>query len=317
MRYTFKPTGHGITDNLGEQLQKVIRLSNQNKFETRIRYKNAQERFISYLAKTFKLQKLSNLSDKHVKSYAEFLKASGKAHSYIKTELSAIRFLENSILFTKGPLSESTAFNKSIGLSSTPDGRADRAWSESELDAFKNFAIIRGRHDYADIFEGVRSTGMRLNEIVSLRRADALAALKNGFLTPTHTKGNVPRKIYLDDRSRTILEKVIACSNGSYAFTPDIIAKEHRLPNYKKCIQSFISNHRSKFQLEDRLLVSRNLQKNDKGALTMHGLRHSYARDQYNILVAKGVGKEKARLQVSHLLGHGRDSITYIYLGSI
>jgi integrase len=317
MRYTFKPTGHGVTDNLGKQLQKVIRLSNDNKFETRKRYKDAQERFVKYVGKTFKLQKLSNIQDKHLKAYVDYLKEKGNAHSYIKTELSGIRFLHNSIPFTKKDLSEATVFNKRAGLSSTPDGRADRAWSDKELDSFKQYAIDRGKNDYADIFECIRSTGMRLNEIVSLKRADALAALKKNYLTPTHTKGNVPRKILLNNRSRNILQKVLSSSNGSYAFTPNHIAIDHKLPNYKKCIQSFISNHRSKFQERDRLLISRNLNDNDKGALTVHGLRHSYAREQYKLLISQGLGKENARLKVSHLLGHGRDSVTYIYLGGV
>ncbi len=49
----------------------------------------------------------------------------------------------------------------------------------------------------------------------------------------------------------------------------------------------------------------------------MHGLRHAYAREEYLKRVNANMKKDSARYEVAQLLGHGRDSVTYIYLGGI
>ena len=51
--------------------------------------------------------------------------------------------------------------------------------------------------------------------------------------------------------------------------------------------------------------------------MTFHGLRHSYAAEQYQRFIQAGSSPYEARLAVSRLLGHGRDDVTKIYLASL
>lgn len=314
MKFTYQKTGHGATDNLGCQLQKVLRMSNQNRFETRIRYREAQLRFISHIGSKFGLQKLRNIQDKHLKSYAAHLQSLGSSDKYIKTELSAIRFLHNMMGETKFDLSDARVFNKELGLSSTPDGRADRAWTENELSQFKNYAVERGKQDIADIFETIRSTGMRLDEIVSLKRSSVVKALKTGSLHLTNTKGGVPRTIPLNERAIKILERVITEHTWTNAFAPEQYTQNRSLHKYEKSLQNFVLNHRAKFQDLTRSTSAHNLSPKEKGALTLHGLRHAYARDHYSTLIKNGMTEYHARKAVAENLGHHRDTITKIYL---
>ena len=55
----------------------------------------------------------------------------------------------------------------------------------------------------------------------------------------------------------------------------------------------------------------------DDRPLTAHGLRHTYAAEQYKALTAGGMGALEAHFAVSHLLGHERADVTDIYLASL
>ena len=68
-----------------------------------------------------------------------------------------------------------------------------------------------------------------------------------------------------------------------------------------KRLQCFIAYHRKSFT--DR-------------RITFHGLRHTYAHEQYDKFIQQGYSDYKARKLVSELLGHHRDDVTRIYLSS-
>lgn len=293
---------------------------NQNKFNTRWRYISGQKRFISFVAKEFKLQKLTNVKNRHLEKYVEFLKENDKSDKYIKNELSAIRFFHNHTSGTKYELMDSRNFNKEMNLGSTPDGRADRAWSEKEIIKMKDKAVEINRPEIAKIVEVVRATGLRLDEVCNIRWDHINNALKTDKLTldGSITKGGVSRSISLTERAGKILEKSIEGVNrGEYVFTPKVFVENHTIHKFEKSIQNFIGYHRQGIQNKDRSSTGHNLSNNEKGALTVHGLRHSFAREQYLSLRDKGLNKSDARIEVSNMLGHGRDSVTYIYLGGL
>ena len=52
------------------QLDKLARHNRQGSFQTKRRYYEAMQRFCRYLAEAFRLQKLSNISGKHLVAYA-------------------------------------------------------------------------------------------------------------------------------------------------------------------------------------------------------------------------------------------------------
>ena len=319
MKYNWRPTGNGKVDNLGNQLAKIIRTMNQNKFETRERYIQTMQRFVHHTAKEFGLQKLSNMQDKHLESYATTLKVEGKSDKYIKTELSAIRFFHNHVPATKHELSDSRAFNQSVGLGSTPDARnIDRAWTDREVQGMQDIAKSLGRPEISNIIECMRSTGMRINESITLRDSHLRNALSTNKISITNTKGGRPREIPLTDRARDLFERQLQIvGRGEFAFTPKNYVESHKIHDFKQSIKNFIYNHRDKIQDPERAISGHNIESGQKSALTAHGLRHTFAREQYLELRENGYEKEDARLEVAKMLGHGRDSITYIYLGGL
>ena len=79
----------GIYHTLVTQLDKLARHNRQGSFRTKDRYYEAVKRFCAYLAVHYHLQKLENISGKHLVSYVLYLQEQGKSASTIKTDLSA------------------------------------------------------------------------------------------------------------------------------------------------------------------------------------------------------------------------------------
>jgi hypothetical protein len=77
MNYTWQPRGSGLLDDLGRQLQRVLRGVRQGSFATRARYSEAGERFVVFLAESFRLRKLANIKQKHLDAYVEHLTQRG------------------------------------------------------------------------------------------------------------------------------------------------------------------------------------------------------------------------------------------------
>ena len=82
----------GIFLTLVAQLDKLARHNRQGSFRTKARYYEACKRFCAYLAAEYHLQKLENISGKHLVSYVLYLQDTGKSASTVKTDLAAIRF---------------------------------------------------------------------------------------------------------------------------------------------------------------------------------------------------------------------------------
>ncbi len=184
-----------MVDNLGAQLQKVIRGANQGSKSTQYTHKGASERFIRFVGVKFKLKKLQNIQEKHLQAYAEDMKRRGCADRTIKRELSGIRYIHRQVPQARFELLDSRYSNKKCGLGSTPDGRVDRTWTERELAEMKALAIEENKPNIALALEVSRATGMRIDEFSSLRRAAAEAALRTGVLHLTNTKGGKPRDV--------------------------------------------------------------------------------------------------------------------------
>jgi integrase len=319
MKKKLNKTGHGATDNLLRQEEKIIRNMNRNKFQTRKRYIGSETRFIKFIAKDCKLQKLANIKDKHLEKYVGHLKREGASDKYIKTELSGIRFFHNHTPGASNRLEDSTVFNKKVGLGSTPDNKnIDRAWTEKEVEEMKDKAISLNRKEIAIVIEAIRATGCRIDEAVTLRDSDLRKALEENSLHLTNTKGGVPRDVPLTDRARNVFEEVLEeTERGGYAFTPEEYVEDHKIHSFKKSVQNFIYNHRVEIQDEDRSESAHNVEEDSKGSLTVHGLRYSFAREQYFELKDAGFSSDLAKEQVSEMLGHHRKEITEVYLGGL
>ena len=90
-----KIINRGTYGTLVSQLDKLARHNRQGSFRTRERYYEAVKRFCAFLADEYHLQKLENISGKHLTSYVLHMQGSGKSASTIKADLAAIRFFHD------------------------------------------------------------------------------------------------------------------------------------------------------------------------------------------------------------------------------
>ena len=82
---------------LEAQLNKLARHNRQGSYRTKERYYMAMKRFCHFLADNYHLQKLSNISGKHLVAYVLWMQEKGLSASTIKTDLAAIRFFHDKI----------------------------------------------------------------------------------------------------------------------------------------------------------------------------------------------------------------------------
>ena len=94
---TKKPCNEGVYFSLVSQLDKLAKHNRQGSFRTRERYYLATKRFCRFLAEEYRLQKLANISGKHLAHYVRFMQENGCSASTVKTDLSGIRFFHDKI----------------------------------------------------------------------------------------------------------------------------------------------------------------------------------------------------------------------------
>ena len=135
-------TTQGIYHTLVTQLDKLARHNRQGSFRTKDRYYEAVKRFCAYLANHYRLQKLENISGKHLVSYVLYLQEQGKSASTIKTDLSAIRFFHDKISHPKYRLPSNDALG--VELERRRFGQQDRTWTKAEFGKLLGCAMAEG-----------------------------------------------------------------------------------------------------------------------------------------------------------------------------
>lgn len=244
----------GIYHALLAQLDKLERHNRQGSYKTRQRYYEAMQRFCRFLADVYHLQKLANISGKHLVAYVRHLQENGKAASTIKTELAAIRFWHDKLGEAKYKLPSNGDLSDQAPLERRKLQGTDRHWTPEQFTAFTSACREEGREDYAAIATLTFYVGLRIHEACRLDTAAVEAWERSGLLTVKGKGGRV----------RSVPVTAAAA----------------------------------------------------KQALTHHGMRHSYAARQYREALDGGATEYRAKLDVSHLLGHGRADVTDVYLAS-
>jgi len=307
--YYFPQADTQYLNDLGRQLVKIYENTNLGSFKTRQRYFKATTQFVRAVFDTYGIKSLNNIQDKHLKWYAEKRMEEGISPSTIKTELSAIRFTHHINPNSKYDLSDGTEFNKSLNIPSTPDGRVDRAWTPAEIDRGIKLANTLQRPEIADIIEFMSVTGCRLDEAATIRKHHLEDALRTGYLHLTNTKGGRPRAVPLDDKAMEVIQHMNSkATRGSYVFVP----RDQKVHQLKKSVQDFIGRHRDKIQEAGRGSSAHEVI-DGRAGISAHGVRHTYARHEYDKLTLKRTPREAER-ETSHRLGHGRPEVTRIYL---
>ena len=280
---------------LFEQAEKLRRHNRQCSYKTRERYYQAFLRFLRFVAAVFHLEKLANLSGKHLIAYVQDMKERGLSPSTIKTELSAIRLWHDQLPNARYKLPA----NAELDLDRRAYGKEDRTWSYREFNLMIGECWKADRKDFEACIVIGRYAGLRIHEVMRIDTAIARAALQNGYIT-IKGKGGKVREVPINDTIRIELTDMLkVMPPGRKLFVPagrDTHSVIHEL-------EAFIRRHRDAVKDEG-----------SERPMTFHGLRHTCAADWYRRLTREGKTLHEARLQVSHWLGHERAEITQIYL---
>ncbi len=258
----------------------------------------AMKRFCHFLAEEFHLQKLSNISSKHLVAYVLWMQEKELSASTIKTDLAAIRFFHDKI----GDAKYSLPSNSELGiqLERRRFGDTDRTWSAAE---FNRIIELASNNDgYLLAFHLARFAGLRIHECFRIDTAIARQAIRERAIT-IKGKGGKIRTVPINQQIISLLEKCLATTpTGSKLLVPDDVPTDKAINQ----LQQFILRNREAVQDPD-----------SNRPLTFHGLRHTYAAEKYRQLIADGISELDAHLTVSRLLGHERADVTNIYLASM
>ena len=290
---------YAIYQNLLAQVERVFRHCRQGSIQTRRRYKEAVCRFCYFLAEVYHVERVANIAPKHIFAYTEFLKENRRAASTIKTDLAAIRFFHDQLPSRKHPKLPTNAM---LGLERRSFGKVDRTWRDEEVNRMIGKAWGEGREDYAAAICLARHCGLRIHEIFRLDTATAQRAIKTGQLT-IKGKGGKVRTVPLPRTAQLELEAMLRQTpRGHKLFVSDATPTDLSINRF----QCFLYRHRDAVQIADR-----------HRPLTCHGLRHTYAVEQYLTCRKQGLDEHSACRHVSRLLGHEREDVTRIYLASL
>ena len=200
-------TTNGIYHTLVTQLDKLARHNRQGSFRTKDRYYEAVKRFCAYLAAHYHLQKLENISGKHLVSYVLYLQAQGKSASTVKTDLSAIRFFHDKMSCPKYTLPDNGALG--VALERRRFGQQDRTWTNSEFGKLIGRAMAEEREDYILALYLARYAGLRIHECFRMDTAAAERALRENALTVKGKGGKVRIVPIEDDRITMMLQRLL------------------------------------------------------------------------------------------------------------
>ena len=298
----------GIYKNLVSQIDSILKHSNERSIKSRYRYYEATKRFCRFLADNYRLQKFKNVEDRHFRAYAEYLKENNEATT-IQTDLSGIRYFHEKS-GSKNKLSE----NVQLNLPKRAVGKEDRSWTSEEISKARVVAREMGRVDVEISLDLVPTFGLRIEELCRLKVEQLMHAEKYGQLI-VQGKGKKTRPIPVNEEQMKIIKKYLDYAKVSGRAPGDYLissSEKNGVLHEKRSLQNWMSFHRKKFVDENRADMKEEGKKPRRETISWHGLRHSYAQRRFEE-VAK-VSPEKAKKVVSHNLGHGRDTVTPIYL---
>lgn len=286
---------------LVDQLDRLARHNRQGSFRTKERYYEAFKRFCAFLADEYHLQKLSNISGKHLVSYVLYMQEQGKSANTIKTDLAAIRFFHDKMENAKYRLPDNDELG--VELERRSFGGVDRTWTAPEFDRILAIAAVEQREDYILALYLGRLAGLRIHECFRIDTAIAEKALRENAVA-IKGKGGKNRTVPIEDERIPMMlrERLAVTKRGHKLLVPDDKQTDVAITEF----QQFLASHRAEVRDEG-----------DFRPLSFHGLRHAYACEKYEQLVDGGKSALDAHYEVSRLLGHERPDVTNIYLSSL
>lgn len=314
--WTMNERQQNIYENLWNQAHKIFDWRTHHQANRgNERYRNGVRAFCKHLAINYGSQNFRNINDKHLKSFVDASNKSNISSMALKTDLSAIRKLHS--MLPKKRFKSLETDNKKLGVGKRKNIGVDRAWKNSEVATAIKHAKVMGRKDVQWAIQCARSLGLRIEETTALTKSQLREALTNNYIHLTTTKGGIKRDVSLNPGAKRTFRDMIANTRYERIFISH--GRTHK--QAMRSIQNWVYNHRDIFtesylphiELNHQYQNELNIDYERKN-LTFHGLRHAYARNQYEIARKYTSNKKEARMQVSILLGHGRDDVTKIYL---
>ena len=218
-------TTKGIYHTLVTQLDKLARHNRQGSFRTKDRYYEAVKRFCAYLAVHYHLQKLEDISGKHLVSYVFYLQEQGKSASTIKTDLSAIRFFHEKMSHPRYTLPDNEELG--VALERRRFGQQDRTWTNPEFGKLIGRAMAEEREDYILALYLARYAGLRIHECFRMDTAAAERALRENALTVKGKGGKIRIVPIEDDRITMMLQRLLdKTERGHKLLVPDGVPTE-------------------------------------------------------------------------------------------
>ncbi|MBE6024469.1 MAG: recombinase XerD [Cellulosilyticum sp.] len=283
----------GIYLQLLEQIQKIYKHNRQGSYKTKERYYEATKRFCMYLADQYCLQKFENVKSKHLISYTAYMQQKETAAATIKTDLAAIRFYHD-----QSGSKNNLVTNEALNLEKRKVRGINRAWTQEEFERFQAICTKLGKTRIKEMALVAMELGFRIHEVARIDKATVEQALRNNMIT-IKGKGGKIRNVELTSKTRELFEsKLKEVERGAKIF----VNKDEKTDEVINKVQEFIIYTRHRWQ-EPAAEVDK----------TFHGLRHTYARKQYEQLRKAGENEQIARKEVSRNLGHNRIEVTKIY----
>ena len=229
----------GLYNSLEAQLNKLARHNRQGSYRTKERYYMAMKRFCHFLADEYHLQKLSNISSKHLVAYVLWMQEKGLSASTIKTDLAAIRFFHDKISNAKYTLPTNAELG--VEMERRRFGETDRTWSTAEFE--RMLVIASDREDYILAFCLARYAGFRIHECFRIDTAIARQALREGAIT-IKGKGGKMRTVPINSQIALALEKCLNNTpTGSKLLVPDDVPTDKAI-NYSNSFRETVIPYR-------------------------------------------------------------------------
>lgn len=300
-------------DKLMQQLNDLVRQTNEKSFKTRETYKNHMAPFLRFYWRNYHGQKISNIEGKHLRAYVEYMKEQGLSPATVKSRLSGIRFFHR-----KAGGKKRLPDNKELGLEKRKVGTVDRAWTADEVKAGLSVAKNMGRMDvYRAIYIGY-AFGLRIEEICRVRVEDIEKALKYEGLTIKGKGGQVRTYPVEFEIQKKALQYFYDYARKSKLLPRDYVISPQGKGGVEKQINSlenWLYTNRDKFAVKNRKDEIRDGKKPRSENITWHGLRHARAQIQHAKYTAEG--RKDPKRMTSETLGHHRPDITNVYLAEL
>lgn len=250
----------------------------------------------------YKLKSVKNLKQKHIRALVKNWKDRGLSAGTMKNRMSDLRWL-----------------SRKIGNPRIVE-RSNRDYEIEDRKYVNNNVNIAKKLDQADLRKVTNEhvkMSLRMQEAFGLRREEAMK------IQP-----------HIADKGDKLVLKDSWCKGGRAREIPIRNEAQRELLNE---VKAFVKEHGDKSLIPSDLSYKQHLkayeyQTSNVGITKNHGLRHQYAQERYRELTGRECPKngglrsrqlsseEKAidnaaRLEISEELGHGRESITAVYLG--